>query len=75
MIHANEPRKQSFVALFPNGVLYVVKAYCQWRQLPHDFLPYTTVWNFYRRTRTKGLWDKILAGVKRQVTPCLILEV
>jgi transposase len=44
-----------------NGVLYVVKTGCQWRQLPHDFPPYTTVWNFYRRARNKGLWDEILA--------------
>lgn len=44
-----------------NGVLYVVKTDCQWRQLPHDFSPYTTVWNFYRRAHIKGLWDKILA--------------
>ncbi|MFT9057221.1 MAG: transposase [Ethanoligenens sp.] len=44
-----------------NGVLHVVKTGCQWRQLPHDFPLYTTVWNFYRRARIKGLWDKILA--------------
>lgn len=44
-----------------NGVLYVVKTGCQWRQLPHDFPTYTTVWNFYRRARIKGLWDRILA--------------
>lgn len=43
-----------------NGVLYVVKTGCQWRQLPHDFPPYTTVWNFYRRARIKGLWEKVL---------------
>jgi putative transposase len=49
-----------------NGVLYVVKTGCQWRLLPHDFPPYTTVWNFYRRARIKGLWDKILADLVDQ---------
>jgi transposase len=44
-------------------VLYVVKTGCQCRQLPHDFPPYTTVWNFYRRARIKGLWDQILADL------------
>ena len=32
-----------------NAVLYLVKTGCQWRQLPHDFPPYSTVHSFYRR--------------------------
>jgi putative transposase len=43
-----------------DAVLYFVKTGCQWRQLPHDFPPYSTVHSFYRRARVSGLWDKIL---------------
>lgn len=43
-----------------NAVLYFVKTGCQWRHLPHDFPPYSTVHSFYRRARLSGLWDKIL---------------
>jgi putative transposase len=43
-----------------DAVLYFVKTGCQWRHLPHDFPPYSTVHSFYRRARIKGLWDKIL---------------
>ena len=43
-----------------NGVLYLVESGCKWRQLPHDFPPYSTVHSFYRRARISGLWDKIL---------------
>jgi len=43
-----------------DAVLYFVKTGCQWRQLPHDFPPYSTVHSFYRRARNSGLWDKIL---------------
>jgi putative transposase len=43
-----------------NAVLYFVNTGCQWRQLPHDFPPYSTVHSFYRRARKSGLWDKIL---------------
>ena len=32
----------------------------KWRQLPHDFPPYSTVHSFYRRARKKGLWGKTL---------------
>ena len=37
-----------------NAVLYLVKTGCQWRLLPHDFPPYTTVWSFYRRAVKSG---------------------
>ena len=43
-----------------NAVLYIVDSGCRWRQLPHDFPPYSTVHSFYRRARISGLWDKIL---------------
>jgi len=47
-----------------NAVLYVEETGCHWRQLPHDFPPYMTVWNFYRRARIKGLWDTIMAELE-----------
>ena len=34
-----------------NAVLYLVDTGCKWRQLPHDFPPYSTVHSFYRRVR------------------------
>ena len=43
-----------------NAVLYWVDSGCKWRQLPHDFPPYSTVHSFYRRARISGLWDRIL---------------
>ena len=43
-----------------NAVLYITKTGCQWRMLPNDFPPYSTVWSFFRRANQKGLWDKIL---------------
>lgn len=43
-----------------NAVLYLVDSGCKWRQLPHDFPPYTTVLNLYRKAVREGLWDKIL---------------
>ncbi len=43
-----------------NAVLYLVENGCKWRNLPHDFPPYSTVHSFYRRARLSGLWDRIL---------------
>ena len=43
-----------------NAVLYVVDSGCKWRQLPHDFPAWQTVYSFFRRANEKGLWDNIL---------------
>jgi putative transposase len=43
-----------------NAVLYLVDSGCKWRQLPHDFPPYTTVSNFYHNAVDKKILDKIL---------------
>ncbi|MBC8577456.1 transposase [Yanshouia hominis] len=43
-----------------DAVLYLVDNGCKWRNLPHNFPPYSTVHSFYRRAKLSGLWDKIL---------------
>lgn len=42
------------------AVMYVVKTGCQWRALPHDYPPYSTVYNFYSRAKQKGVWEKVM---------------
>ena len=37
-----------------DAVLYLVDSGCKWRQLPHDFPPYSTVHSFYRRARIRA---------------------
>ena len=49
-----------------NAVLYLVDSGCKWRQLPHDFPPYSTVHSFYRRARITGLWNAILQPLVKQ---------
>lgn len=50
-----------------NAVLYLVDSGCKWRQLPHDFPPYTTVLNFYRKAVREGIWEKILKVLVKNV--------
>ena len=50
-----------------DAVLYLVDSGCKWRQLPHDFPPYSTVHSFYRRVRISGLWDKILKHLVKKM--------
>ena len=48
------------------AVMYVVKTGSQWRALPHDYPPYSTVYNFYSRTKQKGVWEIYLMSMFMQ---------
>ena len=40
-----------------NGILYVLRTGCAWRELPHDLPPWDTVYGYLRRWTRRGLWD------------------
>jgi putative transposase len=50
-----------------DGILYLVRTSCQWRLLPHDFPPWSTVHTWYRRWRTDGTWQRINDALVPQV--------
>jgi putative transposase len=50
-----------------NGILYLVRTGCQWRLLPHDFPPWSTVHTWYRRWRKDGTWQRINEALRQQV--------
>lgn len=42
-----------------NAILYLASAGCQWRMLPKDFPPFTTVQGYFYEWRAMGLWTRI----------------
>ena len=42
-----------------NALLYMLTTGCQWRQLPKEFPPFSTVQRFFYRWRDAGLWQTI----------------
>ncbi|MBK1842424.1 IS5 family transposase [Azospirillum sp. YIM B02556] len=42
-----------------NGILFLATSGCQWRQLPKDFPPMTTVQRYFYRWRNDGTWETI----------------
>jgi putative transposase len=54
-----------------NGIFYLSRTGCSWRQLPHDLPPWGTVHYYYRRFRLDGTWeqlnDRLRERVRRQV--------
>lgn len=50
-----------------NAILYVLRTGCQWRALPRDFLPWSTVWSYFRRWRINGEWERMHTTLRAQV--------
>lgn len=52
------PRKADMREVM-NALIYLVRTGCPWRNLPHDFPPYRTVFYYFSRWRKCGVWKKI----------------
>jgi putative transposase len=50
-----------------NGILYICRTGCQWRNLPHDFPPKSTVWDYFDRFKKDGTLALINGALRRQV--------
>jgi len=42
-----------------NAIYYIAQSGCQWRMLPKDFPPYTTVQRYFYDWRNRGIWQTI----------------
>jgi len=42
-----------------NALLYIASTGCQWRMLPRDFPPFTTVQAYFYEWRATGVWGRI----------------
>jgi len=60
------PEKHSRRAIV-DGILYVVRAGCAWRQLPADFPPWQTVYWYFIRWEQAKTTEKILPVVRAQL--------
>ena len=50
-----------------NAIFYMAQSYCQWRMLPSDFPPFSTVQRYVYAWRDEGRWHTI--------NPALLMEV
>jgi len=42
-----------------NALFYLVHTGCQWRELPHDFPPWSTIYYYFRKYQKNGIWHLI----------------
>jgi putative transposase len=50
-----------------NAILYVNRTGCQWRELPHDFPKWKTVYTVFWRWRKDGVWQKVHDSLRERV--------
>jgi putative transposase len=50
-----------------NAIFYVLRTGCQWRFLPKDFPPKSTVWRYFDEWRSNGTFDLIHDLLRRKV--------
>jgi putative transposase len=52
---------------YVNAMLYVLRTGCSWRLLPHDFPPWSTVYDVYQKLGRNGGWARINDALREQV--------
>src|SRR3954454_13618247 len=50
-----------------NGIFYILRTGCQWRYLPVDFPPKSTVWRYFDEWRHNGTLDTIHDSLRKKV--------
>jgi putative transposase len=60
------PRTTSLRAVV-NAILYMLATGCQWRALPKDMPPYSTVQGYFYLWRDIRLWDRIMRALRNEV--------
>ena len=50
-----------------NAIFYLLRTGCSWRMLPHDFPPWQSVYDYFRRWRRDGTLQRIHDTLRREV--------
>jgi putative transposase len=50
-----------------NTLLYMSRTGCQWRFLPHDLLPKSTVWDYFKAWKEDGTLQRIIDTLRRRI--------
>ena len=50
-----------------NGIMYLLRAGCAWRLLPHDFPKWQTVYYYFQRWQADGIWQRMHDALRTAV--------
>lgn len=61
------PRKPIARREIVNGILYLLRTGCSWRQMPHDLPNGKTVYHYFRLWKRDGTWEHAMTTLRKQV--------
>jgi putative transposase len=64
--HGGRPREVDMREVL-NTLFYLNRTGCQWDLLPHDLLPKSTVYQYFRQWREDGTWQGMMDALRAQV--------
>jgi putative transposase len=64
---ADSPREPIARREIINGILYLLRTGCSWRQMPHDLPNGKTVYHYFRKWKRDGTWEKAMSSLRKQV--------
>ena len=64
--HGGRPRSVNLREVL-NAIFYVLKTGCQWANLPGDFPPSGTVFEYYNTWRKEKVWQRLNDALREQV--------
>jgi putative transposase len=50
-----------------NGIFYILRGGCAWRMMPHEFPPWSTCYDYFRKWRNDGTWSRINDALRTRV--------
>ena len=60
------PRTHGLRAIL-DAVFYVLKSGCPWRLLPHDFPPWKSVYDWFRKWRIDGTFERLNTALRERL--------
>src|SRR6266571_3200245 len=50
-----------------NGIFYLLRSGCAWRLLPHDYPGWSTVYDYFRKWRNEGVWERLVTTLRERL--------
>ena len=50
-----------------NGIFYISKGGCAWRDMPHDLPPWRLVYYYFEKWQAEGIWERINDALREKV--------
>ena len=50
-----------------NGIFYVLRSGGAWRLLPHEYPAWSTVYDYFRKWRTAGVWEQLVKTLRERL--------